>query len=118
VLALATLAALPSIRAIETHSLPILVRCYPCSFTFYVSDPVSSILSIATCSMSLLPFAPLYLGCSRSAWPLPRGFTGHVAPFTSRNLDSLVTKLIGPPAIQLCCRAKTTTPISFARRGG
>ncbi len=24
---------------IETHSLPTLVRCYPCSFTFYVSDP-------------------------------------------------------------------------------
>jgi len=23
----------------ETHSLPTLVRCYPCSFTFYVSDP-------------------------------------------------------------------------------
>ena len=34
-----SLAALPSTRAIETHSLPALVRCYPCSFTFYVSDP-------------------------------------------------------------------------------
>jgi hypothetical protein len=29
--------------------------------------------------MSLIPFAPLYLGCSRSARPLPRGVTGHVA---------------------------------------
>jgi hypothetical protein len=29
--------------------------------------------------MSLNPVAPLYLGCSRSARPLPRGFTGHVA---------------------------------------
>ena len=27
------------VMLIETHSLPTLVRCYPCSFTFYVSDP-------------------------------------------------------------------------------
>src|SRR6266550_2613142 len=30
-------------------------------------------------SMSLIPSAPLYLGSSRCARPLPRGFTGHVA---------------------------------------
>ena len=29
--------------------------------------------------MSRVPRAPLYLGCARSARPLPRGFTGHVA---------------------------------------
>ena len=28
---------------IETRSLPALTRCYPCSFTFYVADPISSI---------------------------------------------------------------------------
>src|SRR5438094_5255174 len=50
-----SLAALLSTRAIETHSLPTLVRCYPCSFTFYVTFPKSSIPSIATCSMSLIP---------------------------------------------------------------
>jgi hypothetical protein len=30
-------------------------------------------------AMSLIAFAPLYLGCARSTRPLPRGFTGHVA---------------------------------------
>jgi hypothetical protein len=30
---------------IETHSLLTLVRCYPCSFTFYVSDPSVSFRS-------------------------------------------------------------------------
>ena len=34
---------------------------------------------VALPAMSLIPVAPLYLGCSRSARPLPRGFTGHVA---------------------------------------
>jgi hypothetical protein len=29
--------------------------------------------------MSLIPFTPLYLGCARSARPLPRGFIGRVA---------------------------------------
>jgi hypothetical protein len=27
----------------ETHSLPALARCYPCSFTFYVARPARSI---------------------------------------------------------------------------
>src|SRR6266513_3162321 len=31
------------ISSIETQSLPSLLRCYPCSFTFYVADPISSI---------------------------------------------------------------------------
>jgi hypothetical protein len=31
----------------ETHSLPTLVRSYPCSFTFYVSDPSVSFRSCA-----------------------------------------------------------------------
>src|SRR5207302_5387510 len=68
VLAPATLAALPSTRAIpdrdvfyvafpkrsiETHSLPTLARCFPRSFTFYVAYPIRSIPSLATCSMSL-----------------------------------------------------------------
>jgi hypothetical protein len=67
VLAPATLAALPSTRAIETHSLPALVRCYPCSFTFYVAFPKRSIPSFATCSMSLLQSLPSSFNLS----PLP-----------------------------------------------
>ena len=47
VLAPATLAALPSTRAIETRSLPPLARCYPCSFTFYVADPSAPFPSCA-----------------------------------------------------------------------
>src|SRR5216117_2559074 len=34
---------------------------------------------VALPSMSLIPSAPLYLGSSRCARPLPRGFAGHVA---------------------------------------
>src|SRR5437899_8281111 len=58
VLAPATLAALPSTRAIETRSLPALARFYPCSFTFYVADPSARFL-IATCSMSLTRDLPI-----------------------------------------------------------
>ena len=43
-------------------------------------------------SMSLIPLTPLYLGCARSARPLPRGFTGHVAhPIRSIETRSLPT---------------------------
>ena len=38
-------------------------------------------------SMSLNPFAPLYLARSRSARPLPRGLTGHVA-HPSRSIET------------------------------
>ena len=31
--------------SIETRSLPALARCFPRSFTFYVADPISSIVS-------------------------------------------------------------------------
>src|SRR5438552_3222194 len=58
VLAPATLAALPSTRAIETRSLPALARFYPCSFTFYVADP-SAPFPIWTCSMSLTRDLPI-----------------------------------------------------------
>ena len=45
-----------------------------------VRYPHSLVASRATLpSMSLIPFAPLYLGSSRRARPLPHGFTGHVA---------------------------------------
>jgi len=54
VLAPATLAALPSTRAIETRSLPALARFYPCSFTFYVADP-SAPFPIWTCSIFAHP---------------------------------------------------------------
>ncbi len=57
VLAPATLAALPSTRAIETRSLPISLAATHRGFAFYVAFPQSSIPSIATCCMSLIPLA-------------------------------------------------------------
>ena len=51
----ATLAALPSTRAIETRSLPQLAHRYPRDFAFYVAFPKRSIPSLARCSMSLIP---------------------------------------------------------------
>jgi hypothetical protein len=56
VLVPATLAALPSTRAIPDRGV------------FYIADP-SAPFPIARCSMSLVPFAPLYLGSARSARP-------------------------------------------------
>ena len=51
-------------------------------------------------AMSLIPFAPLYLGCARSARPLPRGFTGHVAhPIRSILLPSSFLLLTFPAAV-------------------
>src|SRR6266550_930523 len=55
-----------------THSLPF-IRLF--SFPIYLAQ---------------LPLARLYLSCARSARPLPRGFTGHVAssqsaPFIMRS---------------------------------
>ena len=57
-LAPATLAALPSTRAIETRSLPTSLAATHRGFAFYVASPKSSIPSIATCSMLLVPSAP------------------------------------------------------------
>ena len=51
VLAPATLATLPSTRAIETRSLPTSLAATPRGFAFHVAFPKSSIPSIATCSM-------------------------------------------------------------------
>src|SRR5207253_2832728 len=53
------LAALPSTRAIETRSLPTSLAATHRGFAFYVAFPKRSIPPIATCSMSLIPFAPL-----------------------------------------------------------
>jgi hypothetical protein len=61
VLAPATLAALPSTRAIETRSLPSSLAATHRGFAFYVAFPKSSIPSIATCSISLVPFARFLL---------------------------------------------------------
>ena len=58
VLAPATLAALPSTRAIETRSLPTSLAATHRGFAFYVALPKSSIPSIATCSMLMIPSAP------------------------------------------------------------
>jgi hypothetical protein len=54
----ATLAALPSTRAIEIRSLSTSLAATHRGFAFYVAFPKRSIPSIATCSMSLFPFAP------------------------------------------------------------
>jgi hypothetical protein len=58
VLAPATLAALPSTRAIETRSLPTSLAATRRGFAFCVASSKSSISSIATCSMSLIPSVP------------------------------------------------------------
>jgi hypothetical protein len=58
VLAPATLAALPSTRAIETRSLPTSLAATHRGLAFYVALPKSSIPSIAACSMSLIPSDP------------------------------------------------------------
>src|SRR5882724_6783736 len=54
VLVPATLAALPSTRAIETRLLPSALAATHRGFAFYVAFPKSSIPSLATCSMSRL----------------------------------------------------------------
>jgi hypothetical protein len=56
VLAPATLAALPSTRAIETRSLPTSLAATHRGFAFYVAFAKSSIPSIATCSISEIPY--------------------------------------------------------------
>jgi hypothetical protein len=53
---------LPSTRAIETRSLPTSLAATHRGFAFYVALPKSSIPLIATCSMSLIPSAPLQAG--------------------------------------------------------
>jgi hypothetical protein len=58
VLAPANLAALPSTRAIETRSLPSSLTATHRGFAFYVAFPKAP-FPIATCSMSLIPSAPL-----------------------------------------------------------
>jgi hypothetical protein len=52
VLAPATLAALPSTRAIETRLLPSSLAATHRGFAFYVARPTRSIPSLAACSMS------------------------------------------------------------------
>jgi hypothetical protein len=73
VLAPATLAALPSTRAIETRSVPTSLAATHRGFAFYVAFPKSSIPLFATCSMSLNPSAPFStrsaFTCTRSKWP-------------------------------------------------
>jgi hypothetical protein len=73
VLVPATLVALPSTRAIETRSLPTLARCFPGSFTFYVTHPIRSIPSLATCSMSLMPSAPFFFLMLPISWKWEMG---------------------------------------------
>ena len=61
VLAPATLAALPSSRAIETRSLPNSLAATDRGIAFYVAFSKRSIPSLATCSMSLIPSSSIVL---------------------------------------------------------
>jgi hypothetical protein len=47
--------------SIETRSLPALAHRYPCDFTFYVADPVSSIHEQARDNFLRLTQSPLQL---------------------------------------------------------
>src|SRR2546429_8451534 len=51
---------------IETHSLPTLAHCYPRSFTFYVAQPIRSILTSSFFLLTLVRYA----SC------LSRGYSG------------------------------------------
>ena len=78
-------------RLFETRSLPSSLATTHRGFAFYVALP--SIPSRATCSISLIPAAPLKLvRCPRSLAPTPRRFTFYVAdPISSIETRSLPT---------------------------
>ena len=59
-------------------------------------------------SMSLNPFAPLYLARSRSARPLPRGVAGHVA--------HPVRSILAPTLVTLPCTIGFFSKSSVAQR--
>jgi hypothetical protein len=72
-------------------------------------------------SMSLIPFAPLYLGCARSARPLPRGFTGHVT-HPIRSIQATGTTVAGVSAADIesatptCWRYTATSTINLDQK--
>src|SRR5262249_6615773 len=80
-------------RPFETRSLPSSLAATHRGFAFYVADPVSSIRPLGLpIYVASVPAAPLYLAHARSARPLPRGVTGHVAvPNGSILAPTLVT---------------------------
>src|SRR5436309_15038976 len=84
VLAPATLAALPSTRAIETRSLPTSLAATHRGFAFYVASPKSSIPWIATCSISAIPFLGSWIP-GLKAWPLLRIRCSPIRFFGVRN---------------------------------
>jgi hypothetical protein len=99
-------------RSIETRSLPTLARCCPHGFAFYVARPTRSIPSLATCSMSRLPSAPLYLAHSRSARPLPVAALPTMSRLPRRSIDALA------PARLICYPHRLDRPSrSFPRLG-
>src|SRR5882724_3218912 len=105
VLAPATLAALPSTRAIETRLLPSSLAAIHHGFAFYVAFPKRSIPSLATCSMLLIPsapFAPSVFSAFSRARP--------IAPANALTLDKHSNEL-GPSLIHrkpLMMRARLT----------
>src|SRR5437879_1665934 len=87
-LAPATLAALPSTRAIETRSLPSSLAATHRGFAFYVAFPESSIPSLATCSMSRVPRAPFFSLSSGTAFDVTiQRFTFAVASLSKSSAE-------------------------------
>src|SRR2546430_12194938 len=86
-------------RDLTKLMMPIIFARYLASLTVYVASSQSAPLTHSLPFIRLfsfpiylaqLPLARLYLSCARSARPLPRGFTGHVAssqsaPFIMRS---------------------------------
>jgi hypothetical protein len=88
----ATLAALPSTRAIETRSLPTSLAATHRGFAFYVAFPNAPFPLVATCSMSLIP----QLHSSQAREP------GRVRPLADAAIDSFAPAQSGfHPRIRL-----------------
>jgi hypothetical protein len=85
VLAPATVAALPSIRAIETRSLPTSLAATHRGFAFYVAFPESSIPDRDVFYVARVPAAPFVSTAFDIQFSL-----GLIAPFETRSLPTLI----------------------------
>jgi hypothetical protein len=88
-------------RPFETRSLPAVARCFLRSFTFYLALPKRSIRPAGLpIYVARVPAAPLYLGSSRCARPLPSRRSRPCR--SSRSLHSRRY----PPRLCLLCLAR------------
>src|SRR4029453_6302904 len=85
-----------STRAIETRSLPTSLAATHRGFTFYVPLPKSSIPSISTCSMPLIPTAP-FAGASKNGSPKRPGHDGGRGSVCRAYRTMLKCTVIGAP---------------------